>query len=70
MAFFERYKLILRHEAMDFDGTTCDIEPPRVLSYTVDHNTALDSASRAVFLNDMLERFKMDILEMESRGGG
>lgn len=63
---FERYTLILKHE-MDYrNGDRVQIDPPYVLSMVVDRSGINRCAGTPIFLNEMLDRFKYEILEKES----
>ena len=63
---FERYTLILKHE-MDYrNGDRVQIDPPYVLSMVVDRLVAGNGFGTPFFLNEMLDRFKYEILKKES----
>ena len=57
---WERYKLILTHEMVLPDGVVQRIEAPYCAIYTVDRQFSRNP----IFLNDMLDRFKSEILRM------
>lgn len=61
---FEQYRLVLHHEML-INGERDPIDKPLVLVYSVDR-FAPDFPGRAIVLNDMLERFKMEVLTRES----
>lgn len=57
---WERYKLILTHEMVFPGGDVQRIEAPYCAVYTVDRQFGRSP----IFLNDMLDRFKSEILRM------
>lgn len=61
---FEQYRLVLHHE-MITNGERDPIDKPLVLVYSVDRSMP-DFPGRSIVLNDMLERFKMEVLTRES----
>ena len=64
---FEKYTLILKHEMVDDNGDKTEIEPPYVLSMCFDRY-GINYSGAPVFLNEMLDRFKHEILTKETEG--
>lgn len=64
---FEKYTLILKHEMVDGNGDKTEIEPPYVLSMCFDRYRD-NYPGAPVIINEMLDRFKHEILTKETEG--
>lgn len=64
---FEKYTLILKHEMVDDKGDKTEIEPPYILSMCFDRYRFDGYPGAPVILNDMLDRFKDEILTNQGR---
>ena len=64
---FESYRLVLHHEYITDDGTKVSIEPPLVLQQCFERSELLPGST--YLLNDILERFKIEVLKRASEGG-
>ena len=64
---FEKYTLILKHEMVDGNGNCRDIEQPYVLSMCFDRYMFDGYPGAPVMLNEMLDRFKAEILTNQGR---
>ena len=64
----ERYRLILKHEFIDKNGNTHEIEPAKVMQYMVPHIDMYDYHSHpGIFLDGMFDRFKCELMDQVRR---
>lgn len=63
----ERYRLTLKHEIIDGDGTTHELDKPLIVDMVVPIGDMF-IAGTPIMINEMLDRMKNYVLEKMGRG--